>query len=141
MEHDNNQHASGHDLSNEFFVHALTPQHVGMMSGPDGSGKVTGGCGDTIEVFLKIKDDSVEAASFMPQGCLHTVACGDALTTLAEGRSLDQALALTPDDIETELGGLPADHRHCAELACQSLWEAAMDFYRSRRAGWKKMYT
>lgn len=127
-------------MSNVFYTHALTPDHLGILPQPDGQSNVTGQCGDSIEVYLKVEGETIDRASFLPHGCLHTVACGDAVASLADGHSLDEALALTPDDVERELGGLPADHRHCAELALAGLWEAAMDYYKNKKQGWKKLY-
>ncbi len=129
-----------HELSQAFFVHAMTPANLGSIPQPDGSSALTGRCGDTMEISLRLDGEIIQDIRFLPHGCLHTVACGSALTSLARGLTIDEALKITPERIEDELGGLPADHRHCAELAVASLWEAAMDYYQSRRAGWKKLY-
>ncbi|MBW2107249.1 MAG: iron-sulfur cluster assembly scaffold protein [Deltaproteobacteria bacterium] len=65
----------------------------------------------------------------MPEGCVYTVASGSALTELARGNSLDEALKITPQDVATELGGLPKDHMHCAVLAVNTLGEAIENYY------------
>ena len=63
-------------------------------------------------------------ASFWANGCLSTMACGDMLTTLAEGRTLAEAAAITPEELIAALDGLPLNGRHCAELSVETLREA-----------------
>jgi nitrogen fixation protein NifU and related proteins len=67
----------------------------------------------------------------IPRGCDYTVACASAVTDLAKGKTVDEALLLQPEDVERELGGLPEDHHHCARLAVNTLGEAIADAYRT----------
>jgi len=80
-----------------------------------------GPCGDTMQFFLKIKNNKIEKANFITDGCGVTVACGSQTTMLIEGRSLEFAENLKSKDIEKTLNGLPEDHKHCAELAKRTL--------------------
>ncbi|MCK4686903.1 MAG: iron-sulfur cluster assembly scaffold protein [Candidatus Lokiarchaeota archaeon] len=80
-----------------------------------------GPCGDTMQFFLKIKNNKIEKANFITDGCGATVACGSQTTMLIEGRSLEFAENLKSKDIEKALNGLPEDHKHCAELAKRTL--------------------
>ncbi len=80
-----------------------------------------GPCGDTMQFFLKIKNNKIEKANFITDGCGATVACGSQTTMLIEGRSLEFAENLKSKDIEMALNGLPEDHKHCAELAKRTL--------------------
>ena len=66
----------------------------------------------------------------LPQGCVYTLVCASAMSELAKGRDLDQALELEPHDVADALGGLPEDHLHCARLAVNTLGEAIADYYR-----------
>jgi nitrogen fixation NifU-like protein len=70
----------------------------------------------------------------MPRGCAFTIACASAMTELARNRTLEQALEITPQEVEAELGGLPQDHLHCARLAVNTLGEAIADCYRRQGA-------
>ncbi len=83
-----------------------------------------GSCGDTMQFFLKINEGIIEKANFITDGCGATVAAGSQTTMLIEGRTLEFAENLTPNDIEDTLGGLPDDHKHCAELAAITLQRA-----------------
>ena len=83
-----------------------------------------GSCGDTMKIFLKIKDNIIEKANFITDGCGATIAAGSQTTIMVEGKSLRHAENLQPIDIDIALGGLPNDHKHCAELAIRTLQRA-----------------
>lgn len=83
-----------------------------------------GPCGDTMYFFLKIKDNIIEKANFITDGCGASVAAGSQTMMLIEGRDLDFAENLRPEDIDNALKGLPEDHKHCAELAARTLKRA-----------------
>jgi nitrogen fixation protein NifU and related proteins len=84
----------------------------------------TGPCGDTMEFFLNIKDNIIQKASFTTNGCECATASASQTMLLIEGKTLDFAKKLTPEDIDNTLGGLPKDHKHCAELAIRTLKKA-----------------
>ncbi|MFW9940413.1 MAG: iron-sulfur cluster assembly scaffold protein [Candidatus Thorarchaeota archaeon] len=83
-----------------------------------------GSCGDTMHFFLKIEKDIIMKANFITDGCGATVAAGCQTTMMIQGKSLEYAKSLKPIDIENALGGLPEDHKHCAELAIRTLTRA-----------------
>jgi len=128
-------------FTDQFLTHAMTPQNVGMLSNPDGSGSPQGTCGDTIEINLRVLDDSITDCVFMTDGCAHTIACGSAITTLAKGRAVAEALKLEPEDVSGILGGLPQDHQHCARLAVTGLRLAIKDYLKNKNSTWKKYYS
>ena len=80
-----------------------------------------GPCGDLMQFFLKIKEGVIEKANFITDGCGATVAAGSQVTLLIEGKTINYAEQLKPEDIEESLNGLPEDHKHCAELAIRTL--------------------
>lgn len=90
----------------------------------DASGRVTGGCGDTIEIYLKIQDERVLDASFFTDGCGASQICASWAVELALGRTLDQAVAVEAEDILARLEVFPEDERHCASLAAETLKQA-----------------
>ena len=125
--HDHDPH--GHNLAPRFFTHAQMPRHMGTMEGADGRAVGVGTCGDSLEVTLRVTEGAIGDIRHRPNGCVYTVACGSAMSSLAMGRRLDEALVLQPEDVAEELGGLPADHQHCAALAVNTLGEAIDDYY------------
>jgi nitrogen fixation NifU-like protein len=91
-----------------------------------------GPCGDTMQFFLKIKNDIIEKANFITDGCGATVAAGSQTTMMIEGKPLEFVENLKPIDIDKALGGLPDDHKHCAELAIRTLTRA-IDKYKYQK--------
>ena len=121
-------------VSTSLLRHLGDPAAIGTVASPNAIGEAIGICGDSLEVSLKVEGETIVEAGALPRGCLYTVACASALVKLAKGRTLEQALALEPADLELELGGLPNDHQHCARLAVNTLGEAIADFYRRQHA-------
>jgi nitrogen fixation NifU-like protein len=125
-------------LTSRFARHANVPSNLGTLDNPSGQALGVGQCGDSVEVTLRVLADRIVDIRCRPQGCAFTVACASAMSELARGRTLDDALEVTPEDVEAELGGLPEDHMHCARLAVNTLGEAVADCVfrqRTRPAG------
>jgi nitrogen fixation NifU-like protein len=120
--------------------HALRPRNLGEMTAASGFGRVTGPCGDTMEIWLRVADDKVVAATFATDGCLATVACGSMLTELAKGKSVPQALGISQQDVLDALGGLPEGNKHCALLVVNTLGEAVKEYLTFKREPWKRAY-
>ncbi|MFX0073999.1 MAG: iron-sulfur cluster assembly scaffold protein, partial [Candidatus Hermodarchaeota archaeon] len=87
-----------------------------------------GPCGDSMSFFLKIKDNIIEKANFITDGCGASVATGCQTMLLIENKTVDDAKKLQPEDVDVALNGLPEDHKHCAELAIRTLRRAIDDF-------------
>ncbi len=87
-----------------------------------------GPCGDTMSFFLKIKNNIIEKANFLTDGCGASVATGCQTTLLIENKSVDDAEKLKPEDIDAALNGLPDNHKHCTELAIRTLKRAIDDY-------------
>ena len=68
--------------------HFLNPRNLGGIPAPDGFGRITGPCGDTMEICLKVRDNRVMNASFWTDGCGTTIASGSMVTELAKGKSV-----------------------------------------------------
>lgn len=104
---------------------------MGELPEPDGRSELTGQCGDSIGVHILVREGVLEQVAVQPRGCAYTLACASAVSVLARGRTLDEALELAPEDVMAELGGLPEDHAHCARLAVNTLGEAIAEYYRA----------
>lgn len=120
--------------------HAMNPRSVGSMPDADGFASVTGPCGDTMEIWLKVKEGRVVDATFWTDGCGPTIACGSMVTELVKGKGIAEVLRITQDDILSRLGGLPEEHLHCALLAANTLREAIRDYLAFKNEPWKRAY-
>jgi nitrogen fixation protein NifU and related proteins len=107
---------------------AQHPRNLGAMLDPDGHAFLFGACGDMIEIFFRLEGPRIKVATFMTDGCGPTVACGSMLTTMVQGKTLDQAAAIRAADLVAALDGLPQDHVHCASLAVNALRLAILSY-------------
>jgi nitrogen fixation NifU-like protein len=120
--------------------HSLNPRNVGTLEDADGFAQVTGPCGDTMSIWLKVKDGTISDTSFTTDGCGTTIASGSMLTELAKGKSIAEAQKISQEDVLNALGGLPEESQHCALLAANTLKEAIRDYLTVRKEPWKKAY-
>jgi nitrogen fixation NifU-like protein len=120
--------------------HAQHPRNIGSMDSPDGFGSVTGSCGDTMEIYIRIRNDRILNATFMTDGCGTTIAAGSMVTELAKGKAVSEAFKITRDDILNALGGLPEENQHCAQLAADTLKAALRDYLAFKNEPWKRAY-
>ena len=124
----------------KFLEMAFRADRQEKLAHADGHGKKTGDCGDTVEFYLMIKDNCIETVSYALNGCLNTNACANTIIELIEGKPIDAAWEVTPEDVAAFLESLPDDHLHCAELSVGALYLALADAREKQRAPWKKMY-
>jgi len=120
--------------------HAMNPRNVGNTEAADGYASVTGPCGDTMDIWLKVKDDTIVKATFMTDGCGTTIAAGSMVTELAKDNSISQALRTSQEDVLSALEGLPEESKHCALLAANTLRAAAKDYLTLKNEPWKRAY-
>ncbi len=111
----------------------LTPRNFRKMENPDGFGKLTGPCGDTMQIFIKVSGEKIVDACFITDGCGPSIAAGGMATQLTKGLSLEAARHISQEDILRALGGLPEESVHCAFLASSTLNEAIRDYLSDKR--------
>ena len=107
------------DLVMDHFLH---PRRVGDLS--DANAMATaenGGCGDTLQLQLRISDGKIQDASFRALGCTASIAASSFLTEWLVGKTVAEAKALTNERLAELMGGLPAGRTHCSVLAEEAL--------------------
>ena len=127
-------------FSQQFIDHATNPKNIGSFSVADGFARLTGPCGDTVEISLSVKDDIIQNASFQTDGCAATVACADIAIDMIKGNSIAEIRNINQNKILDALGGLPDELKHCALLVSNTLKEAIRDYLLFKRESWKKAY-
>jgi nitrogen fixation NifU-like protein len=120
--------------------HFMNPRNLGEVEDADGFARVTGSCGDTMEIWLKVKSGTIAEVTFMTDGCGTSIASGSMVTELVKGRSVGEARRISQQDVLGALGGLPKESEHCALLAADTLKEAIKDYLTMEREPWKKAY-
>jgi nitrogen fixation NifU-like protein len=101
---------------------------------PDGHSRITGSCGDTMQIFLKFEDNKVKKATFLTDGCGSSTVCGSFAAELALGKTPGELVEITGETILKILGRFPEENRHCAFLAADTLQDA-LNNYMIKRTG------
>lgn len=127
-------------FSKKVVDHFLNPRNVGEFPAADGLGRASIPCGDSMQICLRVRNDRILEARFMTDGCWPVIACGSMTTDLVKGETINEAMALSEDDIMTGLDGLPDSETHCATLAVTALKQALIDYLALRREPWKRSY-
>jgi nitrogen fixation NifU-like protein len=105
------------------------PHNYGRMKNPDGTGKVGNPiCGDVMYVYIKVKNNIIKDIKFETFGCVAAIATSSMVTDLAKGKTLEEAMKITRDNVAKEVGGLPPIKMHCSNLAADALHEAIKDY-------------
>jgi len=121
--------------------HWQNPRNFEKIEDPDGFAKVTGPCGDTMEMFVNIQDEKISECGFQTDGCGTTIVCGSVSTELALNKTIVKVIAyVTAGEILKQLGGLPPADVHCAQLATETLRRALVDYRSMQKDPWKRHY-
>ena len=121
---------SDYTLYNEKVMdHFLNPRNLGDLSDADGVGEVgAAACGDIMKISLKIKDGRIEDARFKTFGCGSAIASSSMATELIKGRTVEEAMNFSNQEVVNALGGLPPVKIHCSVLAEEALKAALEDY-------------
>lgn len=109
----------------------LGPYNQGVIEQPDGQARVTGPCGDTMEISLKIQGAKIIESRFRVNGCAVSRACASIAAALAKGKDLEEAWDIDEKKIAETLQVLPENDRHCAILARDTLRQAIERYIKS----------
>jgi nitrogen fixation NifU-like protein len=120
--------------------HAMNPRNLGDMEDADGFARVTGPCGDTMEIWFKAKNGTIAEARFLTDGCGTTIASGSIVTEMVKGKNIIEAQKIRQQDVLDALGGLPEESQHCALLAADTLKESIRNYLEMRKEPWKRAY-
>lgn len=115
------------------------PRNYGKIKNYDGLGKVGNFvCGDVMWLYIKTKqnkdgEDVIKDISFETFGCIAALASSSIVTDLVKGKTIEQALKITKQEILDKLGGLPPIKIHCSVLAIDALHEAIYDYLKKNK--------
>lgn len=115
--------------SEKLMEHFRNPRNMGEMENPDGVGTVGNPiCGDLMSIYIKVKDNKIEDIKFKTFGCAAAISTSSMITEMAKGKTIEEALKITRDDVAEALEGLPPIKMHCSNLAAEGLKAAINDY-------------
>ena len=118
--------------SEKVMDHFRNPRNVGVIEDANGIGEVGNAkCGDSMKMYLKIKDGVVEDVKFETFGCGSAIASSSMATELIKGQPVEEVKKLTNKAVAEALDGLPAYKMHCSVLADEAI-QSALEDYRNR---------
>ena len=121
--------------SEKVMDHFENPRNVGKIENPDGYGKVgSPTCGDVMEIFLKIEDETIVDVKFRTFGCASAIATSSMSTEMIMGKKVEEALALTNKAVAQALDGLPPAKMHCSVLAEEAIKEAIENYLEKKNS-------
>lgn len=109
--------------------HFSNPRNVGEIEDADGIGEVGNPvCGDMMTFYIKVKDNRLDDVKFKTFGCGAAIAVSSITSEMAKGKTLEEAVTITPSLVAKELGGLPKNKFHCSNLGAQALRKAIRNY-------------
>jgi len=110
--------------------HFMSPRNVGLIEDSDGQAVVGDPtCGDYIEVFIKVEGERIVDFKFLISGCPAAIATSSIATELAIGKTIQEAMVMTDNDVIVAAGGIPPRKAHCSLLALRGLRQAIQDYW------------
>ncbi|MDP2919642.1 MAG: Fe-S cluster assembly scaffold protein NifU [Dehalococcoidia bacterium] len=123
--------------SQKVMEHFMNPRNVGEIENADGIGEEGNPvCGDMMTFYIKVKNGRLEDVKYKTFGCGAAIAVSSMVSEMAKGKTLKEALKITPKLVADELEGLPKNKFHCSNLGAQALQKAIED-YQKKQAGGK----
>ena len=109
--------------------HFISPRNCGTMLDADGEGSFgDAACGDFLTIQIKVKNNLIADIKFLVFGCPAAVASSSMTTCLAKGKTIEEALLITDQDIADALNGLPEHKMHCSLLGAGALKNAIENY-------------
>jgi len=105
-----------------------TSKYFGRMNAPTSAACLKGPCGEEMEFYLVVEQNKITQVKFYTEGCESTKACAAMTAHLAEGKTIDEALSISPGIVIEKLKYLPREHLHCSILSVSTLYRAIADY-------------
>lgn len=119
--------------------HFANPRNVGSIPDADGTGQSGNPVdGDKIRIYIKVNNETLSDVRFKTFGCAAAIAASSMLTVLAIGKTLEDAMNITNDDVAESLGGLPPKKLECSNIAADALHDAINDYRNKKTQGIEK---
>lgn len=107
----------------------MSPRNAYSMPDADGEGSYGDpSCGDYLTIYIKVKDNIIDEISYLVFGCTASIATSSMTSVMAKGKTIEEALEITKEDVVEALEGLPEEKIHCSVLAVTALENAILNY-------------
>jgi nitrogen fixation NifU-like protein len=115
--------------SEKVMDHFMNPRNVGEIEDASGVGEVGNpACGDMMRLYIRVEDNIVTDAKFRTFGCGAAIASSSMLTEIIKGKTIEEVLGITNENVAEALDGLPPAKIHCSVMAEEAVKAAIEDF-------------
>jgi len=120
--------------SEKVMEHFMNPRNVGEIKDADGVGEVGNPvCGDMMTFYIKVENDVIVDVKFKTFGCGAAIAVSSMVSEMAKGKTIEEALKITREQVAQELGGLPPNKMHCSNLGTDALHKAIQNYLERKK--------
>ena len=119
--------------SEQVSAHYANPRNVGSVAEPSGRALVRSPFdSDTVLITLRIAGGVVADIKFKCMGCAVAIACSSMATEMVLNKPVDEAYALTEQQVADALGGIPEYKMRCSNLAPAAIRQAIDEWRKTR---------
>ena len=112
----------------------MCPQNAYSMPDADGEGSYGDpSCGDSLTVYIKVRENILTEVSYLVFGCCASIATSSMMSVMTKGKTIEEALKITEEDVEIALDGLPLNKTHCSNLGISALKIAIEDYLQKNK--------
>ena len=118
--------------SNTAIQYYMEKPYMGTLQDADQVSEMTGTCGDTMAVYLKVDADVIADVRYEVMGCAGAISAAMAAVDLVKGKQIQQARRLVDGDVFRVLKEIPVKKHHCIQLAVKALHKTIDEYQRSK---------
>ncbi len=119
---------SGSGYSDKAIAYYLDKTDIGCLADADQETELTGPCGDTMRIYLKIENGRINDAKVQVLGCPGAIAAAMATAELVRGKTIEDAVEVKDRDIFRMLEEIPDQKQHCIRLAVNTMQKAISEY-------------
>ena len=119
---------AGSGYSEKAIDYYVNQPAMGCLDDANQISELTGHCGDTMKIYLKIDDGRIQDAKIQVLGCPGAVASAMAAMEMIKGKTIEEALQLKDGDVYQVLEQLPDQKQHCIRLSVKTLHKALEEY-------------
>jgi nitrogen fixation NifU-like protein len=124
---------AGSGYSDKAIRYFMEKPYIGAIPDADQVSEMTGTCGDTMRIWLKVENGVILDARYQVLGCPGAIASAMAVVDLIKGKKIEDARTLNDGNVFRLLEYIPAQKNHCIELAVKTLQKALDEYTRQSK--------